>query len=322
MVEGFRILPEGALDQGRVAQADSNEDVEPRAASEQQSRHVRRLAHEILSGRRLVIDVTGIDVSAAVDQVLRDVDRRGPVQRRFPVAAPRVHERRIAFDQLLETIEPAVVRGGKHVDHRPARHEGVHLRRRPLALEDAEASRPPLALEIDVRAVLEEQIDHRQVFPGHVHRPTTEIAGRFVHRLSDLGVFLQEIARPRDVSAADRRKERLLRRSRQRFNFPLQIRPALEAVAAGDDQLRVGQFERVGIRRFGVQRANSRERVCLARPGVAKQIFRALLLHLEIRFGRERFDENGRTFFRRHDDTSRQGCARCPRRRAGGSSGT
>ena len=196
---------------------------------------------------------------------------------------------------------------GTDVDHSPACHERIDLLGRPLTLEDAEPARAPLALEIDVRAEFEQEIDHRQVLPGHVHGTTTEITSRFVHRVANFGVFRQKLARARNVALPDRCEKRLLRRSRQRLDLALQVGPALEAVAASDDELRVGQLHRVRLRWFRMQRADSREGFSVARPGVAKQILRTLLLHLEVRFGWERFDENGRTFFGRHDDTSRSG---------------
>jgi len=76
--------------------------------------------------------------------------------------------------------------------------------------------------------------------------------------------------------------------------------------------------------RLWVQRSNACQRIGVTRPGSAQQILRALVLHLEVGPGGERFDERrGRAIvFGRHDDTSRERVVPVVReRRTGGSSG-
>ena len=88
------------------------------------------------------------------------------------------------------------------------------------------------------------------------------------------------------------------------------------------DELRIAQRERIRRGRFRVERGDPRQRFPVGGPDCAQQFLRALLLHLQVRTSGQWFDERRTVVFGRHDDTSHgRGCARCPRRRAGGSSG-
>ena len=112
----------------RVAQPDRDEDVVPRAAIDEQPRHVRRLAHQVLGGSRFVIDVARIDVGAAIDQVLRDLDGASAMQRRLSVAAARVRPAR-------DPLRPAP---GRDRAYRGARRRRCRRSRRGRSAE-----RPP-----------------------------------------------------------------------------------------------------------------------------------------------------------------------------------
>ena len=130
------------------------------------------------------------------------------------------------------------------------------------------------------------------------------MADRRVHGCAHFGVLREQLADVVDVTVVERREKPLDRRSGERVDLALHRRPALEAVSASDDQLRIGQRERVGRRRLRVQRGDSRQRVRTGGPGGAQQFLRAFLLHLQVRTGGQGFDENGPVLFGRHDDTS------------------
>ena len=189
VIERVRVVAQAALDERRIAQADGDEDVEPRAALDEQPRHVRRVADEVLRRRRLVIHVARVDVGAAVDQVLRDLDGARAVQRRLAVAAAGVDQRRIAIDELPQPIEHAEVRRGEDVDDRASRDERRRLLGRASRFQQPEPAGPPGALEVEVGAVREQHVEHRQVLRRARDRPAVEMADRRVHGGAHLRVL-------------------------------------------------------------------------------------------------------------------------------------
>ena len=310
MIEGLRVLAQAPLDERSVAQPDRDEDVEPRAALDEQSCHVRCIMDEVLRRRRLVIHIARVEVGATIDEVLRDLGRAGVVQRRLPIAAAGVDERRITVDEVAQAIEHAEVRRGEDVDDRASRDERRRFLGCAVVFQKAEAAGPPRALEVEIGAVRQQDVEQRQVLRRSCDRPAVEIADRLVDGCSHLGVAFEQLADALDVAGVQRADKLLHRRLGERIDLALHRRPALEAVAAGDDQLRIGQHEGIGRRRLRVQRADPDQRVRIAGPRGAQQFLRALLLHLQVRPGRKGFDENGSVWFGRHDDTSRKGL--CP----------
>lgn len=63
-----------------------------------------------------MIDITRIDVSPTVDEILRDLPSVRAVQRRLSIATACMDERRITVDELPQPIEHSKVRRGKDVD--------------------------------------------------------------------------------------------------------------------------------------------------------------------------------------------------------------
>ena len=92
MVERAGIVTQAPLDERGIAQPDGDEDVAPRAARDQQPRHVRRVSHQILRRCRTVIDAARVEVGAAVDEKQRHRDGSRAVQRRLAVTTAGVHE--------------------------------------------------------------------------------------------------------------------------------------------------------------------------------------------------------------------------------------
>jgi hypothetical protein len=92
MIERFGILTQASLDERGITERDRDEDVEPRPALDEQSGNVRSLAHEILRRRRLVIDVSSVDVSAAFDEIPRELQCSSVMQWGLSIAAASMHE--------------------------------------------------------------------------------------------------------------------------------------------------------------------------------------------------------------------------------------
>ena len=229
-----------------------------------------------------MIDVASIDVCAAIEQVLGDLDGAGAVQRRFAIAASCENQRRIPFDQLAQAIELPEVCGGEDVHDCAARDQGFGLLGRDVPLQQAEGTCPPIALEVQVRAVLDQDVEQRQVLPRGHRRPSAERPSRSIHGGAHFGVSLEQRADLFRIARAESADELLQRRLRERINFPPHRGPALEPIAAGDDELGVGEGERVAGGWFGMQGANAPQRIRVTRRSGAQQVFRPFLLHFQI----------------------------------------
>ena len=149
--------------QRQVAERGGHQDVGPAAARDEIARDVLTIADHVLRRRRLVIDVARIDVGAAVEKQLGNVDGRRDVQRRLPVAAAGVHERRAFGEEPLERLAHAQLRGRVRIDL-GATLEQMRHESRVRAVEHAEAAGPPAAAGVDVRAGIEERVDQSR-FP-------------------------------------------------------------------------------------------------------------------------------------------------------------
>src|SRR6185295_4987657 len=98
-----------------VTETDRDEDVEPRATTHEKPDDIRRLTHEILRGCRFMIDVTRVDLDAALQQQPRDLDRARAMQRRLAVAAARIHYRLVRVEQFAHAVDHAEMRGREDV---------------------------------------------------------------------------------------------------------------------------------------------------------------------------------------------------------------
>ena len=84
-----------------------------------------------------------------------------------------------------------------------------------------------------------------------MRRRLLEIEQRLVDPGGKLGVGLEQSTDGVDIPAFDGRYELLGRRFGERVDLVLELGPAREPVAAGDDELRVAQGEAVGSRGLG-----------------------------------------------------------------------
>ena len=229
-----------------------------------------------------MIDVACIDVCAMIEQVSGDLDRAGAVQRGLAIAASCEHQRGIAFDQLAEAIELPEVCCGEDVHDRAARNQGLGLLWCDVPLQQAEGPCPPIALEVQIRAVLDQDVQQRQVLPRGHRRPSAERPSRSIHGGTHFGVILEQRADLFLVARVEPADELLQRCLREGINLSPHRGPALEPIAASDDELGVRERERVAGRRPGVEGANTPQRIRVTRRSGAQQVFRPFPLHFQV----------------------------------------
>ena len=184
-------------DEGGITERGSHEDVGPAAAPNQVTRDLLAVADHILRGGGFMIHVAGVEVRAAIDQELRDLDRAGKMKRCLAVPAGRVHQFRIRGDQFAEFVQQAEARGGVRIDDRAA----LDRIRRQFgwgAVEETESARPPAALGVDVGARVEQHVEHLATTHagngGGVERPE-----RFVDPGFDRGMAFEQFTEQRSV---------------------------------------------------------------------------------------------------------------------------
>jgi hypothetical protein len=90
-----------------------------------------------------------------------------------------------------------------------ARDERGRLRRRAVVFHETEPASPPRALEIDVGAIGQQQVEHRQVLGRARDRAAVEVADRCVDRGADFGMLLEQRADGVHVLRMQRRHEAL-----------------------------------------------------------------------------------------------------------------
>ncbi len=146
------ILVEESAHPIHVAVRRGEQDVGSRAAGDEVPRHVEMIVNEVLRRRRLVIDVERVGVGAGVEQQVGDLDARGNVERRLPIAGARAHDVRIGDDHGAERVEHPQLRRRVGVKARSALEQNGG-ERRVRVLQQSETAGPPGALGVDVRAV-------------------------------------------------------------------------------------------------------------------------------------------------------------------------
>ena len=251
---------------------------------DEQPRHIRRLAHQILRRRRLVIHVARV---------------RSP--RRGRGGSARSRRSRAQCSGVLPspprawTSDGSASTSSRSRSNMPRCAAAKTSTTAPRSMSGAASSgvqsysrrpNPPAhqrALEVEVRAVRQEHVEQRQVLLRH----------RATGRLSKWLIGAFTAARTSACSASSSRT-RLTSPSLQRVqnrstgdlvidvDLPLHRRPALEAVAASDDELRIGKLERVGRRRLRVERTDALHTSASPAHAARSSCLRALLLHLEI----------------------------------------
>ena len=129
-----------------------------------------------------------------VEEILRDLGRRGAVQRRLAVAAAGMDQRRIAFDELAQPIEHPEMRRREHIHDRAAGDERRGFFRCDAVLEQPEPARPPCTFQIEIGAVGQQHVEHRQILRRARNRPAVEMADGSVDGRAHVVVRLEERA--------------------------------------------------------------------------------------------------------------------------------
>ncbi len=145
--------------QRQVTDGGGHQDVGLAAARDEIARDVLVVADQVLCRCRLVIDVARIDIGAAVEKQLGNRDGRGDVQRRLSVAAAGVNRRWAFCEEPVERLEHAQLRGRVRVDLGPTLDQ-MGNEDRIRGVEHTKAAGPPAAANVDVRAGVQERVDH------------------------------------------------------------------------------------------------------------------------------------------------------------------
>ena len=167
--ERVRLRVQVAAHQLQIADRGGHQDVGLAAARDEISRDVLVVAHHVLRGCGLVIDVARIDVRAMVEQQLRNVDGR-----RDSAAASGRHRRargraRAFGEQPVERLDMPSFAAALTSTTAP-RSMRIGNEDPIRAMEHAESAGPPAAPDVDIGAGLQQCVDH--------------IAAPLLHRLS------------------------------------------------------------------------------------------------------------------------------------------
>jgi hypothetical protein len=166
-VKDLGVGREQPLHERQIAQGGGEEEIGLATSRDEEPRDVRAVLHAILGGRGLVVHISGVDVRAPVEEQRRDFHGAGEVERRLAVASARVHEARVGVEELAKPIDEPEPRGGVRSDDGPSSDQSfgptIILGRQRDEVEDAETARPPSAFRVDVRAVLEEDVEKIEV---------------------------------------------------------------------------------------------------------------------------------------------------------------
>ena len=257
------------------------------------------LSGRVLGRRRFVIHVSRVEVRATVDKGLRDLDRPRAVQRRLPVAATRMDERRLSHDQVAQPIEQAQVCRRKDVDNSAALDQRRRLLGRAVVFEQAEPAAHPCALEIEIRPCAPAARRASQVFLGSATgRLSSGLMGLFTAARTSAYSSCNSRTRAQSSScSAPRNRSTGVLVSESILCF---MRPAFETVAAGDDQLRISKRERLSHGRLRVQRADPRQRLRIAGQAARSSSF-APSAASSSSAGRARFDKQRLVGFGLHE---------------------
>ena len=189
-----------SLDEPQVSQHDRHEDVDRRAALDQ-STALPGEVDRVLGRRRDVIDAASVDVGAAIEQQVDDFRRRGDVQRQSSVAAALMHPCGILVKQLPHSFKPSQMRRRVNVDFCSAGNQRVGQSRIDV-VEHRVAASPPVALQVDVGAVLHQNVDDFDVIACGVDGARTEAEQRTVNVRPQDGILGQKLSRSGRVALA------------------------------------------------------------------------------------------------------------------------
>src|SRR5688572_8964771 len=127
------------------------------------------------------------------------------------------------------------MRGGEDVDDGAAGDEGGGFFRSDVVFEQTEGAGFPITLEIEIRAIFEQHVECVERLLDERHGATAErVRNGLIDCRTYVRVRFEQRTHVYGVAGAERGVELFERRLRQRVDFPPQVGPALEAVAARD----------------------------------------------------------------------------------------
>ena len=197
-----------------------------------------------------MVQVARFQVGAPLQQPIHHGRIAGVMQRCFAIAAALVDDGRVLGEGVFEPIEPALfgrrVRGdlGAALDELAGRLGRGHF-------EDVEIARPPLRPGIDIGAMLQQDIHDIDMFFDDDKRGRAEKEMRVVYSRLQARVGRQEFVEFLGVFGVDQLLELFEGIAVIMFlqlDSQAQLAPALGAVLAGDDRLRLADGEWEGGR--------------------------------------------------------------------------
>src|SRR5687768_18607233 len=152
-----------------VPQRSGHEQIRFAAAPNEITREFRTLPEHPLSGSGFMINIARVNIGAVVQKVAGDLLGAGKVQRCLPVATARMNKAWIRCKQFTKPIEKTEPGSRVNIDLR-ATFDSVMRHVNRSTVEHTKSTGPPVALTIQVRAEVQEQIEHRRTFRIHERR--------------------------------------------------------------------------------------------------------------------------------------------------------
>jgi len=234
----------------KIGQSSRHQNIALRPARQQIPGHLRPSRpgrHHILRRGRLVIHILRIDLRAAFQQVLRNRNVCGKVQRPLTIPSLRMHQRRVRRHKLPHPLRHTQTSSRMNIHSCPALDK-VRRKLRTAVIQHAKAARPPLRSRVDIRTRLQQRLDHRAIALIHRANQSRSVKIKVWQRFIDLRLQNRmprnHLAHQRSVIRPDRRLQSLRRILRKRFDASLQLRPAIEAILPRNHTQRIGKFRR------------------------------------------------------------------------------
>src|SRR5580765_2766876 len=169
------------------------------------------------------------------------------MQRRLSITSTCVDQRRIGADELFQLFQHPQSSRRMDGDNRATFGSmGGHGRRSKI--EQSETARLPVTSGIDVSSSVEHGIEHRRA-ANMVDQWRAKVANRIIDSCLERWILLQYSAKSPGVvitKCLSGQSDSLIHRGSGRIHMLFQLCPAIKAVFAGDELLRVREF-RLGL---------------------------------------------------------------------------
>lgn len=117
------------------------------------------IAHHVLNGGGLVIDVTRVDVCSAPQKQVGHLPSLSKMQRHLAIATSRMNEGRVRPQESLQLGNQSKPRRCMSIDHSSS-PDRVGRKLRIRNMEQSKPTRPPSTFCVDVRSRPQEDVHH------------------------------------------------------------------------------------------------------------------------------------------------------------------